>query len=303
MNWYQSLPPVETQVPCGAGPHVVHWEAGQVVLPAHPDREAELVLTALGGDKPLCLTVAEAWDMHADDLDVLMTGPRSRSDKVTSGWDDVREHWGTLLGRPPGSLLGPGPGAGPRPGAGPGGSGPGPRRAPLASRIPEGLARLIQSRTEVLRLLALGPAFQFRLAGTVAMAWSAGREHHAGRRPELVAALTGRLAPAVAEWLGIDPDSVTAAPLDGAAPTAWGTLETFGSGAGSRVRASLPFGWLASVWACGLAVVDGHLVVAVEQPGWPHARVLALREPGATPVQLAVVATDDAPLPHWAISA
>jgi hypothetical protein len=68
----------------------------------------------------------------------------------------------------------------------------------------------------------------------------------------------------------------------------------------ARVRAALPFCWLAWVWACGLAVVDGHLVVAVEQPGWPHARVRALREPGTTPVELDVVATDDAPLPHWA---
>jgi hypothetical protein len=306
MNWYQSLPPAEAQVPCGAGTHAVRWEAGQLALAAHPDLEAELVLTALGGDKPLCLTVAEAWDRHADDLDVLIAGPRSRADMITSGWDDAREHWRTLLGLPPGSLLGPGPGIGPGGGSAAGGAsaraaGPGPLRGPRI--LERGLVRLLQSRTEMLRLLALGPAFQFRLAGTVAAAWSAGREHHAGRRPELVAALTGRLAPAVAEWLGIDPDSVSAAPLDGAAPTAWGTLETFGSGADRRVRASLPFGWLASVWACGLAVVDGHLVVAVEQPGWPHARVLALREPGTAPVQFAVVATDDAPLPHWAISA
>jgi hypothetical protein len=149
-------------------------------------------------------------------------------------------------------------------------------------------------------LLALGPAFQFRLAAAVAAAWSPSSGHHAGRRPELAAALTGRLAPAVAEWLGIDPDWVTADPVERA--EAW-ALETFGGGAARRVRASLPFDWLAQVWACGLAVVDGHLVVAVEQPGWPHARVRALRDPGATLVELDVVAIDEAPLPHWAISA
>ena len=164
----------------------------------------------------------------------------------------------------------------------------------------EEVARLAQSRTEMLRLLALGPAFQFRLAAAVAAAWSPSSGHHAGRRPELAAALTGRLAPAVAEWLGIDPDWVTADPVERA--EAW-ALETFGGGAARRVRASLPFDWLAQVWACGLAVVDGHLVVAVEQPGWPHARVRALRDPGATLVELDVVAIDEAPLPHWAISA
>jgi hypothetical protein len=282
VNWYQSLPPARAQVPCGAGTHDVHWGAGQLALPAHPDLEAELVLIALGGDKPLCLEVAEAWDKHADDLDVLMAGPRSASDEVTSGWDAGSEHRAILLGRLPGS---PGIGTG---------------------RIPEELARLIQSRAEILRLLALGPALQFRLAGAVAAAWSGGREHagrdrDGGRRPELVAALTGRLAPAVAEWLGIDPDSVTTTPLERPfTPDDWGSLEAFGSGAGRRVRAALPFGWLASVWACGLAVVDGHLVVAVEEPGWPRARVLALREPGTAPVPLGVVATDDTPLPRWA---
>jgi hypothetical protein len=65
------------------------------------------------------------------------------------------------------------------------------------------------------------------------------------------------------------------------------------------VRVSLPVSWLASVWACGLAVVDGHLVVAVEEPGWPRARVLALAEPSADPVSLVVTGTDAGALPHW----
>jgi hypothetical protein len=303
MNWYQSLPPAQAQVPCGAAAHVVHWEAGKLAIPAHPDLEAELVLTALGGDKPLCIDVAKAWDAHADDLDVLMAGPRSASDKVTSSWDADSHYRAILLGRPPGGtsggIAGPGPrpGTSPRPGPVPSGLGP------MGRPFPEELARLIQARAEMLRLLALGPAFQFRLAGTVAKAWSQERERHAGRRPELVAALTGRLAPAVAEWLGTDPDSVTATPTQPASPTSWGTLEAFGTGAGRRLRAALPFSWLASVWACGLAVVDGHLVVAVEQPGWPSARVLALREPGMAAVPLTVAATDATPLPRWTISA
>jgi hypothetical protein len=297
LNWYQSLPPAQAQVPCGAGTHVVHWEAGKLAIPAHPDLQAELVLTALGGDKPLCIDVAQAWDAHADDLDVLMAGPRSAADKVTSSWNADSQYRAILLGRPPGGTSGGAPGPGARPGPLPSGL------SPLGRPLPEELTRLVQSRAEMLRLLALGPAFQFRLAGTVAAAWSAERERPAARRPELVAALTGRLAPAVAEWLGTDPDSVTATPAQPASPSSWGTLEAFGNGTGRRVRAALPFSWLASVWACGLAVVDGHLVVAVEQPGWPSARVLALREPGTAPVPLSVAATDATPLPRWTISA
>src|SRR5208282_551378 len=61
-------------------------------------------------------------------------------------------------------------------------------------------------RAELLELLALGPAFQFRLAATVAAARS---EHDPGTaRPALAAALAGRLAPVVAAWLHISPDEV-----------------------------------------------------------------------------------------------
>ncbi|HWG01692.1 MAG TPA: hypothetical protein VG164_07570 [Trebonia sp.] len=53
-----------------------------------------------------------------------------------------------------------------------------------------------------------------------------------------------------------------------------------------------------------LAVVDGHLVVAVSGPGFPHARVLALPAPDAGPVRLDVVAAGvsaDEALPRWSI--
>ena len=51
MNWYDSLPTADTQVPCGSGSHTVRWEAGQLTLPSHPDAEAELV--------PFCLGIAD----------------------------------------------------------------------------------------------------------------------------------------------------------------------------------------------------------------------------------------------------
>jgi hypothetical protein len=313
-DWFLSLPPAEALVPCGAGTHAVRWEADRLVLPAHPDAEAELVLAALGGDRPRCVEVAETWDRRADDLDVLLTGPRSLADEVTIDWDEPEERRLSWLGMSP--RLAPSIGY-----SGAGRAGPGrlrPTKGPQGGiRLPEELERRLQARIEVLQLLALGPAFQFRLAGAVTSAWSADcrAEDRVRRRPELAAALTGRLAPAAAEWLGIDPDAVTATPLDpprqqvrpdepvrSAAPSAWGTLAVTGTGAGRLLRASLPVGWLASVWACGLAVVDGHLVVAVEQAGWPRARVLALPEPGAPPVLLDVEAAGDSPLPHWAIA-
>jgi len=319
VNWYLSLPPAQTLVPCGNGTHPVTWNAGRLELPAHRDAEAERVLAALGGDKPRCLDVAQAWDEHADDLDVLMTGPRSRADAVTVGWDQAEEHQASWFGLPPGMSL---PASTRQPGRSIGRTGPH-RKAP---RLPEELLQRVQARIEVLRLLALGPAFQFRLAGTVTAAWAAAShaEQHASHQPELTAALTGRAAPVVAQWLDIPPEAVmvtpaapdttdcgptrppahSATPGDSTAgrPSAWGSLEVRGTGTNRLVRASLPVGWLASVWACGFALVDGHLVVAVEEPGWPRARVLALPKPGAAPVSLDLTGTDDAPVPHWALS-
>lgn len=324
MNWYLSLPPVECSVPCGDGTHTIRWEAGRLTLPAHPDAEAELVLGALGGDKPACVSLSETWDRHASDLAVLTAGPRSAADRVTVTWDQIEEqrtHWfgtrpgpggfGMFLARPPARgapppaapLRGapprgmPAPGApAPLPGAGTGASaamrrtvrmGPGrPMGRPaMAGPGGEEFARRAKDRLELLELLALGPRFQFRLSGAVAAAWAA--EWRAGeraeRRPELTAALTGRFAPAAAEWLGIDPDAVTITPHEG---PGWGTLSVTGRGNGRRLRGALPVSWLADVWACGLALVDGHLVVEVTEPGYPRARVLALPEPGASLIPL-----------------
>lgn len=305
MSWFDSLPPADTAVPCGAGTHTVRWEAGRMTLTAHPDAEAEMVLGALGGDQPGCVTLAETWARHAGDLTVLTSGPRCEADRVNVDWAQVEELRGQL---PFGlaNLI-----SGTRPGQ------PGPATPPGTGRVlrhvrqshagrgaaiqvtpgfpgpgMEDIIRRQLQQIELLELLALGPEFQFRLAATVIAAWSGPdrRDDRATRRPELSGVLTGRFAPAARQWLGIDPDTVTVAPHEG---PGWGSLRVTGTGRDRRLRASLPLSWLAEVWACGLAVVGGHLVVAVEEPGYPVARVLALPAPDAEPVPLRARATGD----------
>ena len=113
------------------------------------------------------------------------------------------------------------------------------------------------------------------------------------------------------EWLGIDPDQVVVSLHRG---PGWGSVELTGRGEQRRLRVSLPAGWLARVWAAGLALTGRHLVVAVERAGWPDARVLALRAPGTEPVPLDVHASQPGPVsgglevrptagdaPHWEI--
>jgi hypothetical protein len=306
MSWFDSLPAADTTVPCGTGRHTVRWEAGRLTLSAHPDAEAEMVLGALGGDKPGCVTLAETWARHADDLAVLTAGPRCAADRVSVDWADVEElrgqlpaHWTQLL-----SGTGPGPAAtgsatttarqprrihyGSTGQATGGQSPPFAGFASLGMSSGAGMADMVRRQllqVELLELLALGSEFQFRLAGTVTAAWSGPdrADARARRRPELSGVLTGRFAPAAQDWLGIDPDTVTVTPHEG---PGWGTMQVTGTGRGRRLRASLPLRWLADVWACGLAVVDGHLVVAVPEPGHPVAGVLALSVPDAEPVQL-----------------
>lgn len=149
-------------------------------------------------------------------------------------------------------------------------------------------ADIDQARIELIRLLALGAPFQFRLSAAVAHAWSADGEHasRAERaRPALTAALAGRLAPAAAQWLDIDPGEVDAIIHDGAG---WGEITHAKTGGKARLRARLPVGWLAEVWAPGFAVVGSHLVVAVLHADWPQASVLALRSSGQDLVELSI---------------
>ena len=289
--WYTCLPDCEALVPCGTGRHAVRWEAGSLRLTQHPDAEGELVLAALGGAKAGCIELAEAWGRHTADLSVLAIGPRHPADEISVSWDDVAA--AAQVGQPV-------PGGAPQ---------PRPRR--VASRSP-GLQAMAsarrrqvsaemeqarQRRNDILSLLALGYGFQVRLIGQVAAAHAARLDDQAAR-PALVAAIAGRLAPAAEQWLGIDPDQVVVTLHHG---PGWGSVEMDGRGAKRRLRVSLPPGWLAQVWACGLTLTSRHLVVAVEQPGLAPGPVLALRAPGTSPIPLDVHASPDTSpeAPHW----
>jgi hypothetical protein len=288
--WWAAVPAAETRIRCGPGEHVLRWQDGRLVPADHPDAEGELVLAALGGDRAECVSMTEAWGRHSDDLEVLVLGPRSPADELA-----VTPEFLERLRSGPGARAGLAR-AGYTGLAGRGGMGGGPpvphsmpmRRA--AGPDSPGRAR----REELLTLLALGPAFQLRLSATVAAAWSAGGSRWDGRgpaRPALIAALTGRLAPAAGPWLGIDPANVRAAVHEG---LGWGSMTLDGR----TLRAALPLGWLASVWAPGFPVIGGHLVVGVLDVTWPQAQVLGLRQPGAEPAVLSIRHDGE----HWTVA-
>jgi hypothetical protein len=261
-------------VPCAQGTHTLRWDAGALQLPSHPDAEAELVLAALGGEKPGCVRLAEIWSRHTEDLSVLAIWPRGADDQVRVGWDSVPD---------PQSAGHPGWTSTPLPRLR--GQQPSPGRAAMQAEM----ERSAQRTTDMLSLLALGPGFQQRLSGHVVAAHAAAPT--ATTRPTLVTALNGRLALVAEKWIGIDPDQVRAFLLSG---HGWGAAGMSGRGEERELTFTLPAGWLASVWACGLALVGRQLVVAVPRPGWPDAQVLALRAPGTEPEPLDVHGTADA---------
>ncbi len=218
--WWQALPTLETWMPCGDGSHPVRWAGGTLSLPAHPDPEAEAVLAALGGDQARCLEVAQAWHRHRSDLDWFAVGPRDPDDEIGVSWDYVQEFrsaspGGWLTRHPLGAPIGSRPMI----------------RAQAGSGLPQ---RLQATRLEMLLLLALGPAFQLALSGTIAASWAPGGARAAeleAHWPVLEPALAGRLAPAAATWLDLDPDRVDASLLERSPePAGWGALELTGTG-------------------------------------------------------------------------
>ena len=325
--WWAAFGPAEAQLSCGGGTHRLRWADGKLHAVDHPDAEGELVLAALGGEASPCLDLIMSWGRHGDDLTVLAIGPRSAEDRLTIkptiveelatstsgvGWTSYSSGRAAAISRR--TFRKPGAGAGtsslssfraratPR---------PVPRSSPLLAR---GFARSGHhgpdddpGRAELVRLLALGTAFQFRLSGSVAHAWSAGGPHadrQSRARPALTAALAGRLAPAAARWLDIDPGRVEARSYDrpGSADlerAGWGEISLTRSAGEPRLVASLPIGWLASVWAPGLALIGGHLIAGVLSAAWPDARVLALRSPGQDPVELSIRHNQR----HWTVVA
>jgi hypothetical protein len=304
--WWAALPAVETRIRCGTGEHVLRWSQGRLHAPDHPDAEGELVLAALGGDKAECVAMLEVWGAHADDLDVLALGPRSPADELAVTWELV-DQLRTAFGWRPGSApTRPGPAPGGGAGTFPARSRPAPPRGTRpAARVVRGMPmrrvtpeqeRAQARRTELLSLFALGRDFQPRLSAQVVSAWSgdeppAGRPEPGPARPALVAALTGRLAPAAGPWAGLDPDAVRADLHDG---PGWGSAERDGPG----LRATLPLSWLARVWAPGFPVVGGHLIVDVLAGSWPRVQVLGLPAPGAEPAVLSIQADGE----HWSLA-
>ena len=98
--WWRGVPPAEAQVSCDGREHQLRWAAGELRAPGHPDLESEKILRALAGQSYACLDVLEAWEVHADDLRVLVLASRGPADPVAVRPDDPGPRgWTGMTGR------------------------------------------------------------------------------------------------------------------------------------------------------------------------------------------------------------
>jgi hypothetical protein len=118
-----------------------------------------------------------------------------------------------------------------------------------------------QTEEQTLRLLAAGGRLPDRLQATTAAIWTRRlRTGHAAlgtARPQLEAALYGRVLRTLRTWLG-EPQLTIELTMIGP-EEARRIVRT-----ADRVDVSLPFNWLSEVWMRGLAVTFGRLCIAAD---------------------------------------
>jgi hypothetical protein len=61
VNWFDAAPPLSMTVACGGERHRLRWVGGLVETVDHPELEAELALVALGGQEPTCIALHRLW--------------------------------------------------------------------------------------------------------------------------------------------------------------------------------------------------------------------------------------------------
>ena len=272
--WWAGLAAAETQLDCGGQPHRLRWDAGQLHALDHTDDlEGEQILSALGGQSYPCLDVLDLWAGHAADLRVLILASRGPADPLAP-WTPSPSGWTGYTG---------------------GGGFAGRRRVRARS-----FAMLTHGQPDdpddgLPRLIGLGGLLPDRLAATVIATWAgrlrgpggdgltsstgadgagaagadvaggAGADVLAAARPALHAALYGRAVTALRSWTGRRDLAVALTMIPEDQPP---RLARNGDG----IAAELPFGWLADVWARGLATCWGRFcLTATPQPagdGW-----------------------------------
>lgn len=261
-RWWVGLSEAQAMVSCGDHQHRLRWHEGRLDALDHGDPEDERALAALGGQTFACIELLDAWERHKDDLRALVLGPRAPSDLLRIDPDSLAPQRVLRSRGRPASRPGAG-GASARSisataiGGGWAGYAPG-----STGRASARLSGQASGEAELIRLLALGGGIPERLLATVAATWS--RRSQSSRtaaarkaRPQLHAALQGRVFAAIRSWLG---EPTIAVDLTMLSVTDQRSI----SRVDGIICARLPFSWLVDVWARGLTTIYGRFCLAAE---------------------------------------
>jgi hypothetical protein len=262
--WWRGVPPAVAQVSCDGREHQLRWAAGDLRAPGHPDLESEKILRALAGENYACLDVLEAWEVHADDLRVLVLASRGPADPVAVRPDEPRPTaWTGSTGRAGAARM--------------------LRRRAAVTAVLAGGGPASREREDTLAvLLSLGGPMQTRLTATVAAAWHerlrdgtapagtataladtsvpAGAAAIEAARPALHAALYGRVVATLRAWTG-RPDLRVALTMIGESERPALAPD------GDVIAVKLPFGWISDVWARGLGTCWDRFTLAAAPAG------------------------------------
>lgn len=242
-SWWLGIPPAHAAIECGGQEHRLRWELGELRALDHDDVDAERTLAALAGDRCACADVLDAWQRSTAEQRVLVLATRGPMEQLVIGSPWTIGAKGSAAASP----------------AGMGGWSP---YTPWGSGMPFVVDAdgPMEPEQELIALLGLQGGLSDRLVASVAAAWAERLEGPDGAGgdlpPQFQAALYGRVTAALRRWLGRAALEVELQVVDATA-----TPAVTAGGAG-RVRVELPFGWLATVWAKGLATVMGRFCLA-----------------------------------------
>lgn len=239
MSWQRTAPALSMVVVCNRERHRLRWHDGEVDTVDHPDLDAELALVAFGGDEPACVALHRLWHEAVDDggfvaewVEPSHLSPAWHSwlamalERMRSeGFHEFLRHLPPARAQRMGEFL---------------------HRFPRPW-IDRAAAEV--NRRSLLR--GAGGGGDERLGILLAQA-AANRLRRA-----FVEAVGGRQLPFGAAALVPLTLRVDA---DGSAQAIEGVL----AGPGRGVTITVDRRWLHQVWAAGAAVVDGHLVLAVD---------------------------------------
>lgn len=217
-RWWTGIAPAQAHVKCGGGTHTVRWEAGRLVAVDHDDLDDEATLAALAGEPLPCIELVRSWQRRRNDPRVLTLGSRGPTDLLAAADDRRSRH----------------------------------------ARGSRSRSKSVESELE--DLLRLEGGLPDRLQAQVAATWERRlRTGHAKlqqTRPQLQAALHGRLLVTLRTWLG-EPDLAIELTMIEVGQRPSFTRTDHG------IDAQLPFAWLTEVWTRGLATVFGRLCLTV----------------------------------------